>query len=637
MSINGIRWVWVFLGMVGLSSLPALASDLYPLGGDSDFTVLNDRSPTELGFIFIQTWVGDFNGDGIMDLAINTTSPDSRHSETNVLFGPVKKSNRLSVDSDFRVTPAITEIGDLNNDHVNDFVIAESTRVSIIFGKVGLTGEVDLYQSNADVVFTLSANHLVWGCAVGNFNGDAYTDLAILDYSSSPSVCRILFGPSSFAQGTYAISTIPNQTVIRFSNSSLNEMGARIFSKDIDKDGMDEIVLFNRYRTTTDELFGVASQINRGRKTWPSLWDMETTPADFTMNGVPESTLNILSKGNYGIGDLTGDGLKEMALVYKRPYPAFEQLFLMDGAFITSSTPAVINIHPGQPGAIFTTPVLSGFYTLPLATGDFDGDGREDFFFSHGPPDALKAVISSDFPTGFPVAIDTPSFSIHGGNEMSLGDLNGDGRADLLVSITGLFQIPEGFASSAVFGYYGFRPFRNPQAVVKKLVDARWVDVTLSVKGDPVQMRFSGDVDASVLDQWIPYRSDYRVPLSPLTGPKSIQVTFRNTYQRMSDPVTFQATVDTPDAGITPVTNRIHPGEKAHWDLRVPHSTHVRARILMATGEPLLEIYNNDGGPGVVSLEWNGQNSAGQSVAPGVYVLVVDMDSQHFKTTVLVR
>ncbi|MBK8869981.1 MAG: hypothetical protein IPN19_02735 [Elusimicrobia bacterium] len=250
----------------------------------------------------------------------------------------------------------------------------------------------------------------------------------------------------------------------------------------------------------------------------------------------------------------------------------------------------------------------------------------------------LNALISSDYPTGFPVDVSTSSFKIHGGHEISLGDMNQDGRADLSVSLTGNFQIPDGFASSAVFGYYGFRPLRHPRAVVTKGVDARWVDVSLSVeRGDPTEMRFTGDVDASLNGQWVPFIPDYRVPLSPSTGPKTVQVTFRNEYKRVSDAVTFQAEVDTSTAGITPVTNRIRSGETAQWDLRVAKLTHVRARLLLTTGEPLVEIFNGDGGPGVVSLAWNGQNDAGHPVAPGVYVLVVDMDSQQFKTTVLVR
>ncbi|MBK8576185.1 MAG: VCBS repeat-containing protein [Elusimicrobia bacterium] len=565
-----------------------------------------------------------------MDLAINT-SP----GETNVIFGPLKKSNLLSVDADFRVTPQIWSVGDFDNNNIDDFLIVESTRTSIVFGKIGLTGSVDLAQTNADVVLNISPTSAIFNVSVGNFNGDNFSDLAITISGYQINQCHLLFGPSPFVKGTYDISSISDQTIIRFPNLLLNKLGFGLYSKDMDGDGKDEIVMNTDYRTTTEDLEAGALQIFKGRSEWDEEWDMGTTPADFTIYGIPESQLGILTRNNYGIGDFTGDGFNEMFLFYARPYPKFEHFFMLDGSFITSSTPAFINIHEGQPGASLTSPILpSNNFTFPLATGDFDGDGRVDLFFN---PSPLSALISSDYPTGFPVDLSTSSFKIYAGKEISLGDLNRDGRADLLVSEVGLFETPNGFASSAVFGYYGFRPLRHPQAVVTKGVDARWVDVSLSVDGDPTEMRFTSDVDASLNGQWVPFRPDYRVPLSSSAGPKTVQVTFRNEYKRTSDAVTFQAAVDTPSAGITPVTNRIRPGETAQWDLRAPQPTHVRARILLTTGEPLVEIFNGDGGPGVVPLAWNGRNNAGQPVAPGVYVLVVDMDNQQFKTTVLVR
>lgn len=589
--------------------------------------VFNDRSPVEHIFSIVRTWVGDFNGDEIMDLAINTNLV-----ETNVLFGPLKKSNLLSVDADFRVTPQIWSVGDFDNNNIDDFLIFRTTQIFIVFGKIGLTGSVDLAQTNADVVINISPTQYIDDVSVGNFDGDNFSDLAII---MGDDECHLLFGPSPFVKGTYDISTISDQTVIRFSNPVLNGPIGNVFSKDMNGDGKDEIVLNSSYRTTTEDLKAWALQIFKGRSEWDEEWDMGTTPADFTIYGVPESVLAFLTTNKYGIGDFTGDGFNEMFLFYARPYPKFEHFFMLDGSFITSSTPAFINIHEGQPGASLTSPILPNEkYNRPLATGDFDGDGRVDLFFN---PSPLSALISSDYPTGFPVDLSTSSFKIYAGQEISLGDLNQDGRADLLVSEVGHFEIPNGFASSAVFGYYGFRPLRHPRAVVTKVVDARWVDVSLSVDGDPTEMRFTGDVDATLQGQWVPFSPDYRVPLSPSAGPKTVQVTFRNEYKRTSDAVTFQAAVDTPSAGITPVTNRIRPGETAQWDLRAPQPTHVRAQILLTTGEPLVEIFNGDGGPGVVPLAWNGQNDAGHPVAPGVYVLVVDMDNQQFKTTVLVR
>ncbi|MBK8869980.1 MAG: hypothetical protein IPN19_02730 [Elusimicrobia bacterium] len=348
MSFKKTRWAFLSLWIVGLTSHPVLAGDLYSLAGDSDFTVLNDRSPSQI--VPVSTWVGDFNGDGIMDLAIdNSVNGSYGNAETNVLFGPLNKSNRLSLDSDFRLTPAISAMGDFDNNNIDDFLIVESTRISIVFGKVGLTGLVDLAQTNADVVLNISQNHNFAYAVVGNFNGDDFTDLAITG-SFLTDEGHILFGPSPFVKGTYDISAIPHQTVIRFSNILLNNLGSGIYSKDVDGDGKDEIFMSTDYRVTTNEPFAKVFQIFKGRSQWADEWDMGTTPADITVLGVPNSDLTILNFRTYGIGDFTGDGKCEMFLHYKRNFPNFERFFMLDGSFINLSTPAFINIHEGQPG-----------------------------------------------------------------------------------------------------------------------------------------------------------------------------------------------------------------------------------------------------------------------------------------------
>lgn len=631
------RLVFVLLGLGGLFVRLGLAVDFVPLGGDSDVSIYRDRVTGSA--INPSLFVGDFNGDGLSDLAFVDYSEGNINAMTTVIFGPLATDLRSSVNAGFQVNSNVTTTGDFNNDKIDDLVFVATDTISILFGNQTLSGTIDISQNKADVVFLSSSDGSFSSEVSGDFNGDQHLDLTFLDIETSIIKSRVLFGPDSFTRGVYDVEEISHQAVILFPNLLLNSPGLS-HSHDIDGDGKDELVLRSNYRASMGDPSSVVLQVYRGRTQWITPWDMTTTPADFTIRENPGIDLRIPSPSNNGIVDFNGDGLCEIVIHSHRLFPLIDQMNLLDGTFITASTPAIVNITTGQPGEPLITPILvapnpEGY---GLGTGDFDGDGRGDLFIPDINNGSMDAILSSDYSSGIPGEFTTPSFSIaHSPANTVLADLNHDGRADVLFPYSGTIRIPTGFASGAIFGYYGFHPLRNPSVTVKERVDARWADVLLSVEGDPVQMRFSDGVDDSVRDQWIPFGETYRVPLSPSAGSKTVTVTFRNAYQRMSDPVSFQTTVDTPEAGISPVTNRIRPGERALWDLRVPQPSHVRARILLTTGEPLVEIFNNEGGPGILPLEWNGQNSAGQSVAPGVYVLLVEMDGQEMKTTVLVR
>ncbi|HET9252737.1 MAG TPA: VCBS repeat-containing protein, partial [Candidatus Eisenbacteria bacterium] len=142
------------------------------------------------------------------------------------------------------------------------------------------------------------------------------------------------------------------------------------------------------------------------------------------------------------IGDLNGDTRLDLVL----------------GAFLTIGGPGTgsVTTLPGLPGGGFGAPSIydSGEGTGHVAIGDLDGDGQADIAASHF--DGTTVTVLSDLP-------DPPTPYYTGGRNHSsvvLGDLNGDGRPDMAApngaasfpQATVFTSLPGGGFSAADYG-----------------------------------------------------------------------------------------------------------------------------------------------------------------------------------------
>jgi len=116
--------------------------------------------------------VGDFNGDGVQDLAVRTGhyvevvlgNGDGTFQASSVVFG-------------FFEAPTSLAVGDFNGDGVQDLAVADSVRgVGVAIG-------------NGDGTFAVGARLFAgihpWSLAVGDFNGDGAADLAVAALGST--------------------------------------------------------------------------------------------------------------------------------------------------------------------------------------------------------------------------------------------------------------------------------------------------------------------------------------------------------------------------------------------------------------------------------------------------------------------
>ena len=144
--------------------------------GDGTFT----SKTTATGITYVYFAVGDFNGDGKLDIAINA-SPSA--SSLSIWLGNgdgtfTHKGNTPSVPGPGAVVIGVPVVGDFNGDGKTDLAIQTNAA----------GGGVAILQGNGDGTFTYkstataSANGLL---VVGDFNGDGIPDIASADNSDS--------------------------------------------------------------------------------------------------------------------------------------------------------------------------------------------------------------------------------------------------------------------------------------------------------------------------------------------------------------------------------------------------------------------------------------------------------------------
>lgn len=143
------------------------------------------------------------------------------------------------------------------------------------------------------------------------------------------------------------------------------------------------------------------------------------------------------------VADLNGDGKPDIATCYVRiadapPHPGFVAVYLQD---------------PSRPGAFFPPVIYSvGNDPFSIAVGDLNGDGKPDIvtanniLASNGAGTSNVSVLLQDpgKPGQFLGATNYPTGPLP--HNVAIGDLNGDGRPDLAVAdatgISILFQNP---------------------------------------------------------------------------------------------------------------------------------------------------------------------------------------------------
>ncbi|MEO8276443.1 MAG: FG-GAP repeat protein [Thermoanaerobaculia bacterium] len=456
-------------GSVGLSSVRAVVRE--------NSTVEDDpaKAGDVLGWAFA---AGDFNGDGIADLATGAPYDDGvADIEQNIgaVFvqlgvaggGLQPLASAILLDQETGLDSSFTDehfgwalaVGHFNDDIYDDLAVGVPGNQS---GGVAMGGVEIYYGSAAPGVFTTGATRAITGAAgdgfgaalaVGDFDLNGYDDLAVgvPGRSAAAGAVFVIYGDAAGLDSGGQLLEQSNPDIEDLGEAN-DKFGFSLAAGDFNGDHRDDLAVGvpneNGYGAV-QIFFGSASGLEfvhdflltqdsiAGTSEPDDKFGYALAAGDF--NGDGESDLAIGSPGEaLGLSnEITNSGTVTIAYGY-----------LVHYSFDLSLTQAW-----AQGGILGTdTAELGDRFAASLATGNFDGDAYEDLFIGHPEEDitgtnegAFSVYMGGE--TGFTVARSRffvvgrdglPGSNQSGSNcgfAAAAGDFDGDGFDELAVGV----------------------------------------------------------------------------------------------------------------------------------------------------------------------------------------------------------
>lgn len=354
--------------------------------------------------------VGDFNGDGIPDIAV----PNLENNDLTILLGdgtgnfaptatsPLVGPEPVSPSAPYFYGnyPTSVAAGDFNGDGVLDLAVTDSknARVSILLGN----GDGSFTPAPKSPAATAANPSFV---AVGDFNGDGILDLAVANNGDGVVTILLGNGDGTFAQAP----AIPLGLYSYLTDVAVG---------DFNGDGVLDLAAVGGG--------GVSILLGRGDGTFTQTPGSPIVASFPNPDGDNFSPIPLFSFA-VTVADFNGDGVLDLA-VANLTYSCDE--------IEPCGAPVTILVGSGN-GAFTVSPetYYSGTYTDSIVAGDFNGDGIPDLATASGYGGGVAVLVGNGNGTFYEAA--NPQFyatvlSIP--MSVAVGDFNGDGRSDLAVA-----------------------------------------------------------------------------------------------------------------------------------------------------------------------------------------------------------
>jgi hypothetical protein len=324
--------------------------------------------------------IADLNGDGRKDVVMSTSSYSNTNDNSILIFfqnsaGGLNAPVRYSAGAN----AVSVAIADLNSDGRLDIAVGKKTSGIRVFwqdAQGGFTNFTDYPTANA--------YHIV----AGDFNNDGRMDLAGIGWSTSQvDVFTQSNNGTLFLSGTYPASY-----------AGYNDIKAA----DVNGDGLTDLVVMDGQTYSVPNV-SILLQTNGGFSA-PIICDL----------GGSQLTTGV------GVGDFTGDGTKDIVVVY--------------GGNVPNSKLTVFNQGAGN---TFSQGVTLDSYDVPqcMAVGDLDMDGRPDVVTLHGGRNSGGVYLqTSAGQLSAEKLFSLPYASSYNPQGLALGDVNGDGTPDIVIA-----------------------------------------------------------------------------------------------------------------------------------------------------------------------------------------------------------
>jgi hypothetical protein len=332
-------------------------------------------SPESVGINPLSVALGDFNGDGKLDLA----TPSYNINRVTILMGDGAGDFTPAATSpeNTGAGPFAVAVGDFNLDGKSDLAVANQAAgtVTILLGNG--TGDFTEPSSSPE-----TAGDFPNSIAIGDFNRDGKPDLAVANAGSNNVTILLGNGMGDFTQpGTSpeAVGTAPRSVAVG----------------DFNLDGRLDLATANRNSNNVTILLGDGTGNFTGTTTTsetPGTSPVSVAVGDFNLDGKPD-----LARANEGLDNVTillGDGMGGFTTI---------------GASVVGDTP------------------------ISVAVGDFNLDGKPDLAVANIGADNVT-ILLGDGLGNFPPATNPSESAGDGPAFVAVGDISRDGKPDLAVA-----------------------------------------------------------------------------------------------------------------------------------------------------------------------------------------------------------
>src|SRR5215467_3422147 len=424
--------------------------------------------------------VGDFNGDGNLDLLVanNTGNPGA----VQVYWGKGDGSFQTSatvINLPTNDSPSSLTTGDFNKDGKLDFAVTNigpggyTATVSVVFGNGDGTFQPPVdYSTGTQTPY--NPGSIPRSIVAADFNNDGYLDLATLDFGNSEVSILLNNGNGTFSSPTFYAG---------WNNSGDGAFPQQLVAADLNKDGNVDLLAV----ASPQYGAGMVVLVGNGDGTFqqPILYatDIQASSiiaGDFNGDGAPDVAVSsgplatvavLMNKGDgtlignrsYGgngsgpvsvaFGDLNGDGKADMVVADNTGLTANVYLNNGDGTF-------------KETASYRTDPTQSAYGPNSVTLADLNRDGKLDLVVGGSSSTSFTTLLGGGDGT-FQAPI-VYNFAYNGNNlggvtTLAVADVNGDGIPDVIFNVTnGYFPPPAILQSAYVALGNGDGTFQQP-------------------------------------------------------------------------------------------------------------------------------------------------------------------------------